>query len=82
MDQSKDTGQQFDITRVARSHAPSALAELARLGLCAESETARIAAIKEVLALACGKGKEAADEAAGPLVVRFTDDWARPPAAG
>ncbi len=80
MDRSKDTAVRFDVTSVARSHAPSALAELARLCLQAKSETARIAAIKEVLALACGKGKEAADEVE-PLVVRFTDDWARPPTA-
>jgi hypothetical protein len=76
--ESDATGEAFDITSLARSHAPAALEELARLAKEANSETARIAAIREILALACGKAEKAADNG-GPLTVRIVDDWARPP---
>jgi hypothetical protein len=38
-----------EVQELARQHAPSAIAELARLALKAKSETARIAAIRELL---------------------------------
>ena len=40
-----------EVQELARQHAPSALTELARLALKAKSETARIAAIRELLHL-------------------------------
>jgi hypothetical protein len=44
-----------ELRELARSHAPEAVAELARLAKDAKSETARIAAIKELLDRAYGK---------------------------
>ena len=44
-----------ELRELARSHAPEAIAELARLTKDAKSETARIAAIKELLDRAYGK---------------------------
>ncbi len=38
-----------ELQQIARLHAPDAIAELARLSLKAKSETARIAAIRELL---------------------------------
>jgi hypothetical protein len=67
----------FDITRLAREHAPAAMKELARLIHESGSDASRIAAIKEMLALACGKVERTANDE-GPMVVRMVDDWARP----
>jgi hypothetical protein len=44
---------------LARQHAPSAIAELARLALKAKSETARIAAIRELLDRGYGRSRQA-----------------------
>ncbi len=44
-----------ELRELARAHAPEAIAELARLAKDAKSETARIAAIKELLDRAYGK---------------------------
>jgi hypothetical protein len=38
-----------DVQELARQHAPTVIVELARLALRAKSETARIAAIRELL---------------------------------
>ena len=76
-----DIAPTFDITARALGHAPAALRELARLAGHAESEAARIAAIKEMLALAGGKAMKTAAAGDGPLVVKIVDDWARPAAA-
>ena len=46
------------VTELARQHAPGALVELARLSLKAKSETARIAAIRELLDRAYGKARQ------------------------
>jgi hypothetical protein len=43
---------------LARQHAPEALVELARLSLKAKSETASIAAIRELLDRAYGKARQ------------------------
>ena len=44
-----------EIRELARMYVPDAVAELARLALKAESETARISAIRELLDRAYGK---------------------------
>jgi hypothetical protein len=53
---------------LARAHAPEAIEELARLALKAKSETARIAAIRELLDRGYGKSPQflAADDEAIP----------------
>ena len=43
-----------DVEALARTHAAGAMTELARLAASAESETVRLAAIKELLARAFG----------------------------
>jgi hypothetical protein len=48
-----------ELRELARSHAPEAVAELARLAKDAKSETARIAAIKELLDRAYGAVRKA-----------------------
>ncbi len=47
-----------DIEAVARAHAAGAMGELARLASSAESETVRLAAIKELLARAFGRSAQ------------------------
>lgn len=47
-----------EIKDLARQHAPEALAELAKLAKGAESEAARVAAIKEILDRAYGKSTQ------------------------
>ncbi|QOZ25902.1 DUF5681 domain-containing protein [Bradyrhizobium sp. CCBAU 51753] len=44
-----------EVQNLARQHAPAVVAELARLALKAKSETARIAAIRELLDRGYGK---------------------------
>jgi hypothetical protein len=44
-----------EIQELARQHAPEAINELARLGVKAKSESARVAAIRELLDRAYGK---------------------------
>jgi hypothetical protein len=48
-----------DIRELARNYGPEALVELARLAKEAASETARVAAIKEILDRAYGKSPQA-----------------------
>ena len=47
-----------DVEALARIHAAGAMTELARLAAGAESETVRLAAIKELLARAFGKSPQ------------------------
>lgn len=44
-----------EIKALAMKHAPAAIAELSRLAIAAESETARVAAIRELLDRGIGK---------------------------
>jgi hypothetical protein len=48
-----------DVQEMARLHAPSVIVELARLALKAKSETARIAAIRELLDRGYGRPRQA-----------------------
>jgi len=48
-----------EVQELARLHAPSAITELARLALRARSETARIAAIRELLDRGYGRPRQA-----------------------
>jgi hypothetical protein len=52
------------LQELARQQAPSAIAELARLALKAKSETARIAAIRELLDRGYGKPRQSMEVAA------------------
>lgn len=56
-----------DVKALAQKHAPAAITELARLATKAESEAARVSAIKELLDRAYGKSKQ-------PLVGGHDDD--------
>ena len=47
-----------ELQELARQHAPKAIVELARLALKARSETARIAAIRELLDRGYGKSRQ------------------------
>jgi hypothetical protein len=48
-----------EVQELARQHAPQVIAELARLALKAKSETARIAAGRELLDRAYGRARQA-----------------------
>ena len=48
-----------DVQELARQHAPKVIVELARLALKAKSETARIAAIRELLDRCYGRPRQA-----------------------
>jgi len=48
-----------DLQELARQHAPTVIVELARLALRAKSETARIAAIRELLDRGYGRPRQA-----------------------
>jgi hypothetical protein len=48
-----------EVQELARQHAPSAITELARLALKAKNETARIAAIRELLDRGYGRPRQA-----------------------
>lgn len=48
-----------DVQELARQHAPTVIVELARLALKAKSETARIAAIRELLDRGYGRPRQA-----------------------
>ncbi len=50
-----------DIKALAQEHAPKVMAELARLATEAESEAARVSAIKELLDRGYGKPKQTLD---------------------
>jgi hypothetical protein len=47
-----------ELRELAQEYAPAALEELARLAVCATSEAARVAAIKEILDRAYGKSRQ------------------------
>jgi hypothetical protein len=47
-----------EVQELARHHAPSAITELARLALKAKSESARIAAIRELLDRGYGRARQ------------------------
>ena len=80
-----------EVQELARQHAPSALVELARLALRAKSETARIAAIRELLDRGYGRSRQAVEvstPAGDPLQLlleeidamsRKTDRYSRKP---
>ena len=53
-----------EVQELARQHAPSAIAELARLALKAKRETARIAAIRELLDRGYGRSRQAVEVSA------------------
>ena len=53
-----------EVQELARQHAPSAIAELARLALKAKNETARIAAIRELLDRGYGRPRQAVEVSA------------------
>lgn len=50
-----------DIKALAMAHAPAAMKELARLAIKAESEAARVAAIKELFDRGFGKAKQSVE---------------------
>lgn len=61
-----------DVKAIAQRYAPEAFEELARLAKQAESESARVAAIKEILDRAYGKSKQTVEgDMTGSLVVRW-----------
>lgn len=60
--------QAAEVKALARDYAPAAVAELGRLAIEAESETARLAAIKEILERAYGRAPLAAAEGAKSLL--------------
>ena len=64
-----------EIKALAQSYAPAAMMELARLATKAESETARVAAIKELFDRGYGKSTQliAGDPEAPPVTVEFTN---------
>src|ERR1700757_4023768 len=53
-----------EVQELARQHAPSVIAELARLALKAKNETARIAAIRELLDRGYGRSRRSGEDAA------------------
>lgn len=65
-----------EIKDLARKYAPDAISELARLAKEAESEAARVAAIKELLDRAYGKAAQAVtgEQGEGPVKIEFS--WA------
>src|SRR5712671_4958555 len=65
-----------EVQELARLHAPSAITELARLALRARSETARIAAIRELLDRGYGRSRQAMEisaPAGDPLQLLFEE---------
>jgi hypothetical protein len=50
-----------ELRALARAHAPEAIKELARLAIKAKSETARVAAIRELLDRGYGKAQQMAE---------------------
>ena len=68
-----------DIKALAQKHAEAAMTELARLATSAESEAARVAAIKELFDRGFGKAKQpvvGGDESDQPVKLEFT--WLAP----
>jgi hypothetical protein len=65
-----------DVQELARQYAPAAIVELARLALKAKSETARIAAIRELLDRGYGRPRQAMEitaPAGDPLQLLFEE---------
>ena len=65
-----------EVQELARQHAPSAITELARLALKAKNETARIAAIRELLDRGYGRFRQAMEitaPAGDPLQLLFEE---------
>lgn len=71
-----------DIKALARQHAPAAIAELARLALDAESEQARVAAIRDLLDRGYGKPTQpiSGDDDAPPIQHSIAVVFKRPDA--
>ena len=64
-----------EVRELARAHCPDAIAELARLAVKAKSETARIAAIRELLDRGYGKAVQAIEGDSGaPIVIQVTKE--------
>ena len=65
-----------DVQELARQHTPTIIFELARLALKAKSETARIAAIRELLDRAYGRPRQAMEVSspAGDVIQQLLDD--------
>jgi hypothetical protein len=65
-----------DVQELARQHAPRVIVELARLALKAKSETARIAAIRELLDRGYGRPRQAMEVSvpAGDPIQQLLDD--------
>ena len=67
--------QAAELKALARDYAPAALAELGRLAIEAESEAARLSAIKEILERAYGRAPLATAEGVkGQLQYVLVDD--------
>jgi hypothetical protein len=69
-----------DIRELACQYAPAALQELARLSVNAESEAAKVAAIREILDRAYGKSLQALEHSGpdrGPIKTREGSDTDR-----
>jgi hypothetical protein len=65
-----------EIKELAQQYAPEAIAELARLMKEAESEAARVTAIKEILDRAYGKSPQAlTGEGGGPIQHQVGVSW-------
>jgi hypothetical protein len=65
-----------DVQELARLHAPSIIIELARLALKAKSETARIAAIRELLDRGYGRTRQSVEVSTpdgNPLQILFEE---------
>ena len=69
-----------DIKALARIHAPSVIERLAHLALNADSETAQIAAGKELLDRGFGKAAQpqTGSDGEGPVVTEVLYRWAQP----
>jgi hypothetical protein len=62
-----------EFRELARQHAPAAIKELARLAVKAKSETARVAAIRELLDRGYGKASQLIPSYDDVLADRYTD---------
>ena len=69
-----------DIKALAMQHAPAAMTELARLATGAESEAARVAAIKELFDRGFGKAKQSV-EVDGALTGAMTVQYVTGPSS-
>src|SRR6516225_7632587 len=65
-----------EVQELARQYAPAVIVELARLALKAKSETARIAAIRELLDRGYGRSRQAIEVSvpAGDVIQQLLDD--------